>query len=271
MSRNHHTLMYHSTPAVPSPPPSAAVNSPLSATPVPSPLSSVPASSSSAPSPLPPTSASNAQYSLQSQMMPNSEDPLLSSSPKDFGGRKRFDFGVFRNNGEIVNGATLHSLGLVVDSSGELRFYPTSGAASPAVTSTTSQPQMRGHNPRLGAVREDTEDDVFLSPTSVPASPVPRLKRPRPRPEPLYIPTLHAPPQGPATFQSRLRPPRLKACAGAGAGQPCSSAHFTPPPMLDPGRSGQGLYNNLQPKSESSLLNSVKILKSETYIIMIQS
>jgi hypothetical protein len=181
-------------------------------------------------------------------MMPNSDDPLLSSSPKDFGGRKRFDFGVFRGS-EAAAGAALHSLGLVVDSSGELRFYPSSGAASPAVTSTTSQPQQRhAHAPRvLGAVQE-AEDDVFLSPTSVPASPVPRLKRPRQRPEPLYIP--HHPPPGPAIFPSRMRPARLRPCAGAGGGQPCASAHYTPPPMLDPVRNGNGLYSNLQPKSK---------------------
>ncbi|KAF4527355.1 hypothetical protein B566_EDAN001134 [Ephemera danica] len=253
LSRTHHTLLYHSAPAVPSPPPSGAVNSPLSATPVPSPLSSVPASSSSAPSPLPPTSASNNQYSLQSQMMPNSDDPLLSSSPKDFGGRKRFDFGVFRNGSVDTTSATLHSLGLVVDSSGELRFYPTSGAASPAVTSTTSQPQHRGNNGGCNNNQRgplEAEDDVFLSPTSVPASPIPRLKRPRPRPEPLYIPTPHQPPQGPALYPSRMRPSRMRPCAGSGAGQPCSNVHFTPQPMLDPSRQGQGLYNCLQVKNE---------------------
>lgn len=92
LSRSHHTLLYHTAGGqAESSPGTAAVASPLSATPVPSPLSSVPASSSSAPSPLPNGGGnSNAnQFTLQNQMMPNSDDPLLSSSPKDFGGRKR--------------------------------------------------------------------------------------------------------------------------------------------------------------------------------------
>ncbi|XP_039282928.1 mucin-5AC [Nilaparvata lugens] len=94
----------------PSPPP----QSPLSATPVPSPLS-LPASSSS---PLP--------HALQSQMMPGSDDPLLSSSPKDFASKKRFDFQTFKvlNNGTVdLGSAGSQSLtGIVLDRNGELKL-----------------------------------------------------------------------------------------------------------------------------------------------------
>ncbi|KAG8264368.1 DNA binding [Homalodisca vitripennis] len=99
----------------PSPPP----QSPLSATPVPSPLS-LPASSSS---PIP-------HHTLQSQMMPNSDDPLLSSSPKDFASRKRFDFHTFKllNNGTIDLGSsgTQDVTGIVLDRNGELKLFQTS-------------------------------------------------------------------------------------------------------------------------------------------------
>lgn len=152
--RSPHGFSLYGTLANPSPPP----QSPLSATPVPSPLSlsSVPASSSSVSSPLPPVTFAPAQgqvtfplsphQSLQSQMMPNSEDPLLSSSPKDFGSRKKFDFGGIHSfkllgNGMVDFGVGNSGLtGIVVDSNGELKFFQTSNhhpAKSLVVTGTT--------------------------------------------------------------------------------------------------------------------------------------
>ncbi|KAL1110101.1 hypothetical protein AAG570_008178, partial [Ranatra chinensis] len=90
--------------------------SPPSQSPVPSPLSLPPSSSS----PLP-------HHTLQSQMMPNSEDPLLSSSPKDFATRKKFDFQTFKllNNGTIDLGAQ-GVAGIVLDRNGELKLVQTS-------------------------------------------------------------------------------------------------------------------------------------------------
>ena len=123
----------------PSPPP----HSPFSGTPVPSPLSlsSVPASSSSVSSPMPQTAFNNSQnhnsfplspqQTLQSQMMPNSEDPLLSSSPKDFASRKRFDFNGVHSFKLIGNGMVdlgSGGLGIMVDTNGELKIFQ---AASP--------------------------------------------------------------------------------------------------------------------------------------------
>lgn len=109
----------------PSPPP----QSPLSATPVPSPLS-LPASSSS---PIP-------HHTLQSQMMPNSDDPLLSSSPKDFASRKRFDFHTFKllNNGTIDLGTSgaQDVTGIVLDRNGELKLIQTSCNFQPVKATT---------------------------------------------------------------------------------------------------------------------------------------
>lgn len=96
----------------PSPPP----QSPLSGTPVPSPLSLPPSAVSS---PLP-------HQMLQSQMMSNSDDPLLSSSPKDFASRKKFDFHTFKilNNGSVdyLNGNQQGVTGIVLDRNGELKL-----------------------------------------------------------------------------------------------------------------------------------------------------
>lgn len=117
--------------------------SPLSVglTPVASPLSNVVATS--APSPHPNTNYTQSpntvgfpmspHYPLQSQMMPNSEDPLLSSSPKDFAARKKFEFNglplkVISNNGLLeLNSANF--AGILVDANGEIKFIQTGGNA----------------------------------------------------------------------------------------------------------------------------------------------
>lgn len=91
------------------------------------------------------------QLTLQQQMMPNSEDPLLSSSPKDFGvqhqQRKRFELGSFQsfkivstvgNNG-LVDLSNPALTGILVDTNGELRFIQTTNPFSTkniVVTST---------------------------------------------------------------------------------------------------------------------------------------
>uniref|UniRef100_A0A1B6CCX3 Protein krueppel n=1 Tax=Clastoptera arizonana TaxID=38151 RepID=A0A1B6CCX3_9HEMI len=240
----------------PSPPP----QSPLSATPVPSPLS-LPASSSS---PVP-------HHTLQSQMMPNSDDPLLSSSPKDFGSRKRFDFHTFKllNNGTINLGNAQGVTGIVLDRNGELKLIQTSGNFQPMKTTAglmngtaavfvntrpkselstniegnhkvtksivsgkTISIQKIQQSPKSQAVRlldhikEEVDDDVFLSPTSVPASPI-RVCRKRPRYE------ISNPPH--PSYQSRLRTSRIHHPAAP-------ILPYTPTPILPPGRNGQGLY-----------------------------
>lgn len=117
-----------------SPPP----QSPLSVglTPVPSPLSNIPSSSVPSPHPATYTLSSGAtsfpmspHFTLQSQMLPNSDDPLLSSSPKDFVHRKKLELNgvplkVISSNGLIdLNSANF--AGILVDSNGELKFIQT--------------------------------------------------------------------------------------------------------------------------------------------------
>ena len=113
-------------------------HSPLSATPAPSPLSSLPASSVSSPGPGSGFSSSSFAMSphhagLQSQMMPNSEDPLLSSNPKDFSaGRRKFDQ---VQPYKLVSSQNLVDFGLgnggvtsiVVDNNGDFKLVQTAG------------------------------------------------------------------------------------------------------------------------------------------------
>lgn len=136
-----------------SPPPQSPIS--IAMTPVPSPLSSIPTSSSSVSSPHPPTSFTpvstnitfplSPHYTLQSQMMPNSDDPLLSSSPKEFSTRKKFDFGGLQSVKIVGNGlidfGNPNLAGILVDNNGELKFIQTSGnpiqAKNIIVTGTT--------------------------------------------------------------------------------------------------------------------------------------
>lgn len=119
-----------------SPNPHSPLPSPLSATPAPSPLSSLPPSSVSSPGPVSFTGTSfpvSPHHALQNQMMPNSEDPLLSSTPKDFttASRRRFEFQSYKfiTSQNLVDfGLGNGSLaGIVVDNNGEFKLIQTAG------------------------------------------------------------------------------------------------------------------------------------------------
>lgn len=76
-----------------------------------------------------------ARFSL-THMMPNSEDPLLSSSPKDFSARKRFDFASVHSlkivgNAGLIDFGSPNLAGILVDSNGELKFIQTSAGGAP--------------------------------------------------------------------------------------------------------------------------------------------
>ncbi|KAF5271731.1 hypothetical protein FQA39_LY08054 [Lamprigera yunnana] len=248
--------------------------SPLSVglTPVASPLSNIPTSSVSSPHPSTTYTPSpnnvpfplSPHYSFQSQMMPNSDDPLLSSSPKDT--KKKFEFNglplkVISSNGLLDTNFT----GILVESNGELKLVQTSGNALQTkniVVASTSlvhaqnfinkDIQMKNGERMQKTPMQSTvpskypshsnrqcndnfrqgETDVFISPTTVPASPV-RVSRKRPRSEHLQLPVL---------YQSRLRSTRSR---------PHGSSTYTPPPLLNPSRSGSGLYCALKTKIEN--------------------
>ncbi|XP_068893866.1 zinc finger protein 541 isoform X1 [Tenebrio molitor] len=245
-----------------SPPP----RSPLSVglTPVPSPLSNIVTTSVSsphpsttfAPSPNTVTFPMSPHYTLQSQMMPNSEDPLLSSSPKDFAARKKFEFNgvplrVISNNG-LLDLNSSNFAGILVDANGEIKFIQTGGnfqAKNFLLANTSLAPAQEDDKQKLQKVlkiptkqiiarpkqiidlKREENNDVFLSPTTIPASPV-RTSRKRPRSEPLQLPVFH---------QSKLRATRSK---------PQGFAPYTPQPILNPQRPGTGLYANIKIKTE---------------------
>ncbi|XP_031786670.1 uncharacterized protein LOC100123674 isoform X2 [Nasonia vitripennis] len=300
------------------PNPHSPLPSPLSATPAPSPLSSLPPSSVSSPGPGSFTTSSfpmSPHHTLQSQMMPNSEDPLLSSSPKDFGaGRRKFEFQSYKliTNQNLVdfglgNGSVA---GIVVDNNGEFKLiqtaglqkanvYVQAGALSPALAFRKeicqvgpkleqgninvnvvngqnmnlqnhiyqqTQVHQQAINPAKFLIQinqankpnlkhkamsvpaeqvkeeESLDEDVFLSPSSVPmtasGSPARHYKK-RPRLDgPMHCnsgTSSCSAINGSHSYPSRLR----RACDRHW------DSSYTPPPILDPSRPGSGLYARL--------------------------
>ncbi|KRT84188.1 hypothetical protein AMK59_2273, partial [Oryctes borbonicus] len=243
-----------------SPPPQSPLS--IGLTPVPSPLPNIPNTSVTSPHTQTnfvssPGNIQLSHYTLQSHMMPNSDDPLLSSSPKDFQTKKRFEFNGFPL--KVIGNGILDAnfTGILLDSNGEIKFIQTGGAfqaknillTAPHIVTTqtiqkteedirrqqkqqtkviaTPPKQPQQQKPKVEQVKQEESNDVFLSPTTITASSV-KNPRKRPRAEPLQLPILH---------QSRLRATRSK---------PQGSARFTPLPILNPTRQGTGLYWNLK-------------------------
>ncbi|KAJ8958723.1 hypothetical protein NQ318_016451, partial [Aromia moschata] len=248
---------------------SPSPQSPLGLTPVSSPMPSIATSSSSphpstnfSPSPNP------SAYSMPSSwcngvMLPNSDDPLLSSSAKDFAPKKRFEFNgvplrLVSNNGLIELNSS-NFAGILVDANGEIRLIQTGGGAFQGKNFVLANAQVVAQDggcddkskvqkviktvqcalptkqiinrpKQVVDIKKEECNDVFLSPTTIPASPV-KVSRKRPRTEPLQLPVFH---------QSKLRATRSK---------PQGSAPYTPQPILNPQRSGTGLYSNLKGKA----------------------
>ncbi|XP_044744094.1 uncharacterized protein LOC123306258 isoform X2 [Coccinella septempunctata] len=259
-----------------SPDPSSPV--PVGLTPSPSPLSNMP--STSKPTTLPNTSNSfsvsqnfinfsmSPQYTFQSQMLPNSDDPLLSSSPKDFVTKKRIELNgvplrLISNHGLIdLNGGNF--AGILVDTNGEIKLIQTgstpiqqknfvitntsiiqsSEVSSDERNSLSVQKILKGvqcstkqiimRPKQITESKKEESNDVFLSPTTITASPA-KVSRKRPRSEALQLPILH---------QSKLRASRSKP-------QGCQT--YTPQPILSPNRCGTGLYCNIKAKNDDEV------------------
>ncbi|KAG8190118.1 hypothetical protein JTE90_026688 [Oedothorax gibbosus] len=118
------------------------------------------------------------------------------------------------------------------------------------VTSTAtlpSQPKPTNGGGKVVKGEDSNDDDVFLSPTSLPTSPLKHKKKRRP--EPIYIPpyvnTSHF-------HSSRLRSPRRPHHFDPQK-TPLSPPPYTPPPMLSPVRSGSGLFWHILSGSTGSL------------------
>ncbi|KAJ8670358.1 hypothetical protein QAD02_001617 [Eretmocerus hayati] len=309
--------------------PHSPLPSPLSATPAPSPLSSLPPSSVSSPGPgnfTTTTFPMSPHHTLQNQMMPNSEDPLLSSSPKDFGaGRRKFEFQSYKlitNHQNLVdfglnNGGVA---GIVVDNNGEFKLIQTAGLqktnvyvqagtlspalafrkeiclATPKIEQTNNninlvngniQTLPQGHiypraqiqqtvNPTKFLIQANPADKLtfkYKMPNCLPVN-VERIKEEEVVDEDLFLspnnislPTMGSPAHhlkkrprldntqrcnssivsGTKSYPSRLR----RACDRHW------DSSYTPPPILDPSRSGPGLYARLHTmKGDSTEFNS---------------
>ncbi|XP_072389156.1 uncharacterized protein [Diabrotica undecimpunctata] len=253
---------------------SPSPQSPLGLTPVPSPISNIVTTTDSQPatatsfSPSPNTSTFTLSGNwCNGLMLPNSDDPLLSSSPKDFIPRKKIEINgvplrLISNNGLIELNST-NFAGILVDANGEIKLIQTGGntfqTKNILVTNTPIMtPQDNGSEDKkkviqtvqctiptkqiinrpkpVTEIKKEDNNDVFLSPTSVPASPI-RVSRKRPRTEPLPLPIIH---------HSKLR---------ATISKPPGCARYTPQPILNPQRPGAGLYINIKNKCEDSWNN----------------
>ncbi|XP_055679779.1 uncharacterized protein LOC129787937 isoform X2 [Lutzomyia longipalpis] len=142
---------------------------------------------------------------LQSQMMPNSDDPLLSSSPKEFVSRpNRFEFGVFcPPSAKRTKG----------NNTSDDNVQPT---ATP-LTVQTEQPL------------PPKDSEVFLSPSSISSASTPSPKMlplaslvTRKRHHTEHYARVYE------RFRSRLRN--------------INTSHFTPSPILNPSRNASGIY-----------------------------
>lgn len=262
-----------------SPNPNSPLPSPLSATPAPSPLSSLPPSSVSSPGPGTFSSSGfpvSPHHALQSQMMPNSEDPLLSSSPKDFGvGRRKFEFQSYKliTSQNLVDfGLGNGSLaGIVVDNNGEYKLIQTAGLqkanvlvqASGLNPSLTFRKEVRVGHAGIGQQTMGQQPQYhqainpakFLIQTKnnlkhkVAALPVPieQIK------EELLDDDIFVSPGnlGEANSVGRLsrKRPRIDGSAYPSRIRRACDRHwdssYTPPPILDPNRLGSGLYARL--------------------------
>lgn len=273
-----------------------------------SPLPSPPPSSVSSPGPG--NFNSNfpvSPHHLQNQMMPNSEDPLLSSSPKDFTGRRKVEFQSYK----LITSQNLMDFGLgngslagiVVDNNGEFKLIQTAGLqkanvfvqagalspalafrkeirlTSPKIESNTMNMGNPGLNPRMDVqsqfqgqvhqqainpakflihsnqksfkhkpgnlpipveqIKEEFDEDVFLSPSSVSTESPARHCRKRPRLDSQGLSSSHS-------YPSRLR----RACDRHW------DSSYTPPPILNPSRSGTGLYARLHQYERDSDFSS---------------
>ncbi|XP_076267674.1 uncharacterized protein LOC143200833 isoform X3 [Rhynchophorus ferrugineus] len=217
------------------------------------------------------TSLGNQWGAPTTLMLPNSDDPLLSSQPKDFVPKKRIQLNgvpvrLISNNGLIELNST-NFTGLLLDANGEIKLIQTGGGGLPTknfvmtnaqlVTTTTANQDpaskdrpkvqkvtvakavqhpssiklMTNRNKNLIDSRRDDCNDIFLSPTTIPTNNPMKQARKRMRTEPLQLPVFH---------QSKLRATRSK---------PQGSAQYTPQPILNPQRTGTGLYVNLKQKS----------------------
>lgn len=190
----------------------------------------------------------NGLSSLQSQMMPNSDDPLLSSSPKDFAHRQhqKFLFEQQLQQSLLTNQQQSSNSTFSPPSAKKLKTEADAAQQSPsAVTaSDTNKIPLTVQTEQIPKDNHQAGDSVFLSPSSISSnssnssSSSPKLQHAllRKRSSPI-LPVRKAP-----IYHSKLR---------KSTSSTVPVTHYTPQPMLNPGRTASGLYSTIT----SSLAN----------------
>ncbi|XP_053685909.1 serine-rich adhesin for platelets [Sabethes cyaneus] len=188
----------------------------------------------------------NGLSSLQSQMMPNSDDPLLSSSPKDFAHRQHQKF-LFEQQQQQQQQQQLSQQQLSNNNNNNnSTFSPPSAkklkteadAPAFAAASDTNKIPLTVQTEQIP--KDNPNDSVFLSPSSISStsssgsSSSPKLQHAllRKRPAAL-LPTVSI--RKSPIYHSKLR----KSTTAVPV------THYTPQPMLNPNRTASGLYSTI--------------------------
>ncbi|KXJ71218.1 hypothetical protein RP20_CCG021091 [Aedes albopictus] len=186
----------------------------------------------------------NGLSSLQSQMMPNSDDPLLSSSPKDFAHRQHQKF-LFEQ--QQLNQSTQqqqqHSSNSTFSppSAKKLKTEADATQSAPSASDTNKIP-LTVQTEQIPKDSHQPIDSVFLSPSSISStsstgstSSSPKLQHALLRKRSSSIlPTVSI--RKAPVYHSKLRKSTTSAFP---------VTHYTPQPMLNPVRTASGLYSTI--------------------------
>ncbi|EAT40251.1 AAEL007995-PA, partial [Aedes aegypti] len=187
----------------------------------------------------------NGLSSLQSQMMPNSDDPLLSSSPKDFAHRQHQKF-LFEQQQLNQSTQQQHSSSSTFSppSAKKLKTEADASQSTPPTTtaSDTNKIPLTVQTEQIPKDSQQPGDSVFLSPSSISStsstgstSSSPKLQHALLRKRsPSILPTV--PIRKAPIYHSKLRKSTTSAFP---------VTHYTPQPMLNPVRTASGLYSTI--------------------------
>ncbi|XP_058812874.1 serine-rich adhesin for platelets isoform X2 [Topomyia yanbarensis] len=198
----------------------------------------------------------NGLTSLQSQMMPNSDDPLLSSSPKDFAHRQHQKF-LFEQQQEMLAVPqqppnSNHNNNNTFSPPSAKKLKTEADVPALAAASDTNKIPLTVQTEQIP--KDNHNDSVFLSPSSISStsssgsSSSPKLQHALLRKRPTIMPTVSI--RKSPIYHSKLR----KSTSAVPV------THYTPQPMLNPGRTAPGLYSTIA----SSLANQSSSVSEST-------
>lgn len=182
----------------------------------------------------------NGLSSLQSQMMPNSDDPLLSSSPKDFAHRQHQKFLFEQQLLQQQQQQVLSQNNSSTFSPPSAKKLKTEADAQVGVSDTNAKIPLTVQTEQIP--KDNPGDSVFLSPSSISSSSSncssssPKLQHALLRKRSAaMLPTTPIVVRKSPIYHSKLR----KSTTAVPV------THYTPQPMLNPGRTAPGLYTQV--------------------------